>query len=354
MLLQVQVPEGLYAGEPMVIDYNGQEFTITIPDGLQGGDLLDVDLPVTAANTPNTVMVVVPDGCEDGFFTVDFDGRTFDVGVPKGCHAGDEIEVEVPAEPEEPQHQQRLVGRRSREEFPEDSQQRLVGRRSREDSPTPAFSAAALIGRRVELCRLVSKGILNGRKGFVRSYNAESDELAITVDGLGPDLVVRSENVFELPEDDEPDPDNDEPPEAPPAGLYYVGDRVLVERSNGSTSVATVVEYDEVFESYVLDVGRGVLKYGVEESYIRPYESSNEWAGPAQRIDGRWEGYFVGRRVRIPAMMNSSDDDDKNGEIRGYDHRTNFYHIELDSGVVRKTVLFKQIRVMLPSSFWEE
>ena len=42
--------------------------------------------------------------------------------------------------------------------------------------------------------------------------------------------------------------------------MHYVGDRVLVERSGGQTSLGTVVEYDEVFENYVIDVGNGVLK----------------------------------------------------------------------------------------------
>ena len=41
--------------------------------------------------------------------------------------------------------------------------------------------------------------------------------------------------------------------------------------------------------------------------------------GPSERVDGRWQGFYVGRRVRIPAMLNSSSDDDKNGAIVGYD-----------------------------------
>ena len=288
--------------------------------------MLEVDLTVHAAaeyDTPNVnatpstlsvVAVVVPDGCFDGdFFTVEFDGRQFTIGVPQGCGPGDEIEVEVP---------------------PEDA--------PREQRTPPA----ELVGRRCELCGLVAKGILNGRKGVVRAYDAEKELLSLAVDGMCPDVSVRWANVRELPASDEPDPDDDEPPEAPPAGVHYVGDRVHVARSSGRTSLGTVVEYDEVFESYVVDVGHGILKYGVEESDLTPYETSSEWAGPAQRVNGRWEGHFVGRRVRVPAMLNSSGDEDKNGSVEGYEARTGFYHVLLDNGVMRRSVLYKQMKVL--------
>ena len=204
-----------------------------------------------------------------------------------------------------------------------------------------------LIGQRVQLCGLFAKGLLNGRKGEVRSYNEVKDLLVVTVDGMHPDVSVKCANVVSLPADDEPDPDNDEPPEAPPAGMHYVGDRVLVERSNGSQSFATVVEYDEVFETYSLEIGNGVLKYGVEESYILPYETTTEWAGPSTRSpNGAWEGFFVGRRVRIPSRLPNADDDDQNGVVCGFDAATRFYHVQLDSGVLRRSVLFRDIKVV--------
>ncbi|KOO34121.1 hypothetical protein Ctob_008700 [Chrysochromulina tobinii] len=108
--------------------------------------------------------------------------------------------------------------------------------------------------------------------------------------------------------------------------------------------MACVVEYDEVLETYTVDVGRGVLKHLVEESYLTPYETSQQWVGPSERVDGRWQGFYVGRRVRIPAMLNSSSDDDKNGAIVSYDERSGFYHVQLDSGIVRRTVLYRQIK----------
>lgn len=58
-------------------------------------------------------------------------------------------------------------------------------------------------------------------------------------------FLMYRRNLQELPSDDMEERSN-EPPEAPPAGIYYAGDKVLVERSNGSTSEASIVEYDEV------------------------------------------------------------------------------------------------------------
>ena len=66
----------------------------------------------------------------------------------------------------------------------------------------------------------------------------------------------------------------------------------------------------------------------MEESYITPKETSNEWAGPNVRaMDGSWEGIFVGRRVRIPLGPRSGydsddEDDDRNGKVRSYDKRS--------------------------------
>lgn len=327
----VEVPAGLHPGDAMTITVGNDEFTIVIPDGVHGGALLDVDIPsevqpsyTSSSAPPSTVAVIVPDGCFEGDeFSVVADGSVFSVCVPKGCAPGDEIEVTVSEEaPEEPP----------------------------EEEPQPQqYSAARLVGRRVELCGLVAKAILNGRRGTVRLYRADRDRLLLSLGGIGADVHVRPEHVRELSPDDEAegvddDAGDDEPPVAPAAGAHYVGDRVLVERSDGRRSMACVVEYDEVLETYTVDVGRGVLKHLVEESSLTPYETSQQWVGPSERVDGRWQGFYVGRRVRIPAMLNSSSDDDKNGAIVSYDERSGFYHVELDSGIVRRTVLYRQIK----------
>ena len=337
-MVLITVPDGLRPGDAMVVMHLDEEYSITVPDEVGGGAMIEVDLPdVPPTPATNEVLVIVPDGCfESDIFTVDFDGRQFDICVPAGCLPGDEIQVEVPPQPEERQQQQQQQQEEERQ------QQQQVQRRRQQRQESPRH----LVGRRVALRGLVSKSILNGRKGEVVTFAAEQEQLIVCIDGMCPEVAVRMENVEALPLNDEPDPDNDEPPEAPPAGVHYVGDRVLVERSNGRQSLATIVEYEEAFETYTVDVGSGVLKYGVEESFITPYETSNDWAGPQRRVNGRWEGYYVGRRVRIPSMLNSSDDDDKNGVVQGYDDRTGFYHVELDSGVIRRSVLFKHMRVI--------
>ena len=48
-------------------------------------------------------------------------------------------------------------------------------------------------------------------------------------------------------------------------------------------------------------------RYGVEESYLTPYETSSDWAGPCKGGGG----YFVGRRVRLPHL--GRFEADKNG-----------------------------------------
>ena len=105
VMMQVTVPDGLLPGDSMNIAVGEQEFTITVPDGVMGGDPIDVDLPVAeeepaeepeAATT--TVSIVVPDGCYEGTeFTVDFDGREFNIVVPDGVGPGETIEVGISA-----------------------------------------------------------------------------------------------------------------------------------------------------------------------------------------------------------------------------------------------------------------
>jgi len=332
----------------MSVTHGGADFILTVPEGVQGGDVIEVDLP--AAPEP-PVTVVVPEGCYAGDeFSVELaDGRSFNIGVPDGSGPGDEIEVQVPPS-------SRGVSRRASRVSGEEASRAGGSRRVSRDNVRAGASRRAsteqpspqqLVGRRCQLCGLVAKALLNGRKGLVQSYDAERERLVLTIDAMAPDVSVRIENVTELPDDDEAEADDDEPPEAPPAGVHYVGDTVLVERSDGRTSLATVVEYDEAFETYTLEIGsRGLLKYGVEESYIAPYQMCDVWAGPSQRNrDGQWEGFYVGRRVRVPKMLANSDDDDKNGAIAGYDERSGFYTVELDSGLVRRTVLFNQIKV---------
>ena len=197
------------------------------------------------------------------------------------------------------------------------------------------------------VCGLVSNGLLNSRKGTLVSYNASSGLFRLAIDQMHPHVSIRRENLILLPWEEEPDGSNDEEPlTAPPAGVHYVGDRVNVERSNGRTSLATIVEYDEGFETFTVDVGNGVLKYGVEESYITPRETTAEWAGPSHRVNGNWQGFFAGRRVRISKILaRSDDDDDRDGFVVGFDAQRGKYAVEMDNGSTRHDVPFGEIKV---------
>ena len=335
MLLQVEVPEGLMAGDTMEIAVGEDQFTVTVPHGTQGGDVIDIDLPVDTPmeESPAQVSVVVPEGCFAGSdFLVSFEDQEFTITVPDGYMPGDVIEVEVPQMPpsklpKEREWQEQL-------EPPQEPEQEVPER---------------LVGLRAMICSLITNGLLNGRKGTLQSYDAEKGLFKLAVDNMYPYISIRRENLLPLPWEAEPDDSKDEEPlEAPPAGIHYVGDRVLVERSNGHLSQATIVEYDEVFETFTVDVGNGMLKYGVEESYITPHETTAEWAGPPHRVHGVWEGFFVGRRVRVPTTLPRSHDDyddDRDGEVCGYDQPSGSYVVALDSGVTRR-VPYNRIKVV--------
>ena len=173
-----------------------------------------------------TVVVAIPDNCAVGDdFIVEYEGRTFDVTVPDGCGPGDEMVVQVP----------RLV----------DS--------AAEPEPQPED----MVGQRAMACGLLSNGVLNGKKGTLVSYNAGKSLFKLGIDGMYPYVSIRRENLLPLPWEDPPDSSNDdeEPMYAPRAGLHYVGDRVLLERTDGSSSVATLVDYDEIFETFTVDIG---------------------------------------------------------------------------------------------------
>ena len=52
-------------------------------------------------------------------------------------------------------------------------------------------------------------------------------------------------------------------------------------------------------------------------------------------------------RIRIPfRRSDDDDDDDRNGAVVGYDDRTERYHVELDSGVLRRDVPYRDIKVI--------
>ena len=108
VLLQVEVPAGLYSGDDMTINYQGQDFSVVVPDGVAAGMLIELDLPVgepsepVAEENPTTeqVQIVIPDGLWPGDpFVVTTAAGDFEIAVPDGCGPGDTIEVTLPVPP---------------------------------------------------------------------------------------------------------------------------------------------------------------------------------------------------------------------------------------------------------------
>ena len=109
-MVAVTVPDGIYEGQEFVLEYDGQQLTVVCPDGCGPGSDIDLEVPcatgdssASGAAAPNLVDVEVPDGCFPGMeFTVEFEGRAFNITVPDGMSPGEILAVDVPpAEPAE-------------------------------------------------------------------------------------------------------------------------------------------------------------------------------------------------------------------------------------------------------------
>ena len=78
----VEIPEGLHAGEEMIVIAGDHEFSITIPPGCRAGSLIEVSLPD-------------PQPEPDGTF-VQQSSQYAEVQLPPDCQVGDELQVELP------------------------------------------------------------------------------------------------------------------------------------------------------------------------------------------------------------------------------------------------------------------
>ena len=106
--MNVEVPDGVMPGDPMSIMVGDQEFTITVPDGVGPGMLIEVDLPIAEEAPPGpsdeplteAVLVDVPPGMGPGdVFNVETAwGGVFEIAVPDGVGPGEQIQVELPTQ----------------------------------------------------------------------------------------------------------------------------------------------------------------------------------------------------------------------------------------------------------------
>ena len=220
--VSLEIPAGTYPGQEMAVEWGGVSYSITVPDGTQPGQEITVELPAleesaAAASSSGTtpVTLVIPDGTHPGQeMAVEWGGVSYSITVPDGAGPGQEITVELPS----------LDG---------SSGSSASGATEPAAARPLAQDEYELVGRRVSLKGLVAKAALNGRKGLVLDFYEDRGRLAVRIDGMQPDVAVKMDNLAELPEDDVYVP-NEEPPEAPPAGIYFCGDRVYVEQHGHS------------------------------------------------------------------------------------------------------------------------
>lgn len=102
-----EVPPGADLDGCFVIEHGGRDFQIELPPGSFVGDQIIValpdDEPPSEPEAPgNCVEVIVPDGLGAGeLMLVEFGGTSFEIAVPDGCVAGDPICVQLPDPPQE-------------------------------------------------------------------------------------------------------------------------------------------------------------------------------------------------------------------------------------------------------------
>lgn len=115
--VEVQVPDGLFAGDTFTVQHDGLDFDVVVPEGCAGGTLLTVDVPAPP-DAGNAVEVEVPSECVPGdvFVMATAEGLELDVVVPDGCFGGDVITVDLPppeGPPSNPGSRRPSLGRRA-------------------------------------------------------------------------------------------------------------------------------------------------------------------------------------------------------------------------------------------------
>ena len=118
-------------------------------------------------------------------------------------------------------------------------------------------------------------------------------------------------------------------------GTHAVGARVQVQRTNGMWSPAVIKEYDEVSDTYTVELqATQQLKYLVSDNELMPIDFKAQVCGE----------HFVGRRVMVPCVGAESKDDVM-GEVRAFEEATGLYTVALDSGLVKRGLKADAIRV---------
>ena len=216
----VTVPDGVYEGDEFSIDFDGTTFNVVCPGGCGPGDAINLELDVPGAEEapPSTVTVVVPDGCFPGMeFTVDFDGRQFNIAVPDGVEPGMELAVEVP---------------------PEDPAEAAAPEPAPAPAPAPASSSSSRNYRDMHIPPY------RGSNAPAPAASKSSNEWApaSSLFAMGPAEGFGN-----------------------PAGDFHVGQLVQVTRSDGSWTYGKIMEYEDMGDTYTI-MTRGGPKHFVERA----------------------------------------------------------------------------------------
>ena len=105
---EVIVPSGADPGTEVLIEVDGTEYCVTVPEGCHEGSTFSVTLLAAFVDTPaddDLIEVIVPEGCLAGErFCVQLDGGEFVAIVPEGCGPGSAVLLTVPKQqlPESP------------------------------------------------------------------------------------------------------------------------------------------------------------------------------------------------------------------------------------------------------------
>jgi hypothetical protein len=121
--MEVLVPDGCGPGDEIYIDHMGSSLSVRVPEGVYAGQAMLVDLGGdTTVDECQLVDVVVPDGCGPGdLFIAEFaECGEFEVIVPDGCFAGTMIQVELPPPPPPPPPDEAPAARRRAQTFDSD------------------------------------------------------------------------------------------------------------------------------------------------------------------------------------------------------------------------------------------
>jgi len=257
----VNVPDGIYEGQEFLLEYEGQQLTVTCPDGCAAGDEINLEIPAAmgkenappAADGPRLVDVTVPDGCTAGMeFTVEFEGQSFNITVPDGVNPGEPITVEVPAGADggavnaSPVKSPGLKSPPVKPPPPRPPSERKAPKPESKPPPPEPPPKREKPPASKYLPGMVIPSFKGPRKGVTaNSVNADAKWMhagdlfsAIPTEGLGRE-----------------------------AGEFQVGQVVQVARSNGSWTYGKVMDYDPSGDHYTVMTKNGP-KYFVERDDI--------------------------------------------------------------------------------------